>query len=250
MPSEKIVLIIGAGPNLGSGIASKFRDGGYKVALAARSLTPGLSSEGTLGIKIDLADPTSVPQMFETVKQTWGIPNIVVYNGAKRLVTPPEDPFSASLETIKASRAVGFDSAYIAAQEALTGFKLLPKSTPKAFIFTGNTLNQIAIPGVSPFAYGKVAAAMMIEYAANAYGGSGFRFYYADERFKDGLPVAEDRDGEAHGNMYWELAHEEEQSKWQVTFTKEGGRREFIGKDFDGYTREDHFLNMKKKIGL
>ena len=55
-------------------------------------------------------------------------------------------------------------------------FKTLPDATPKAFIFTGNALNQIAIPGVMPFAFGKVAAAMLIEYAANAYGQKGYRY--------------------------------------------------------------------------
>lgn len=95
--------------------------------------------------------------------------------GANRLLTPPDDPFSASLETINASRTVGFDSAYITAQQALRGFKQLPSSMSKAFIYTGNTLNQIAIPAVMPFALGKVSAAMMIEYAANAYGRTGFK---------------------------------------------------------------------------
>ncbi|KAH8163710.1 hypothetical protein CIB48_g4548 [Xylaria polymorpha] len=239
MSSEKIILIVGAGPRVGRGIASRFRAGGYKVALAARSLTTGLSAEGTLEIKIDLADPTSVPQIFETVKQFWGFPSVVVYN---------DDPFSASLETINASRTVGFDSAYITAQQALRGFKQLPSSMSKAFIYTGNTLNQIAIPAVMPFALGKVSAAMMIEYAANAYGRTGFKFYYADERLEDGRPAGAGLGAESHGNMYWELAHEMEQSKWLVTFTKEGGRREFIGVDFDGYTREDHFLNLKKPL--
>lgn len=78
--------------------------------------------------------------------------------------------------TINAARTVGFDSAYIAAQQALQGFRMLPTSTPTAFIYTGNTLNQIAIPGVMPFALGKVAAAMLVEYAANAYGTDSYRF--------------------------------------------------------------------------
>jgi hypothetical protein len=73
---------------------------------------------------------------------------------------------------------VGFDSAYIAAQETLRGFQALGNSTPKVFIYTGNALNQIAIPGVMPFALGKVAAAMLIEYAANAYGKNGYRFVH------------------------------------------------------------------------
>jgi hypothetical protein len=80
------------------------------------------------------------------------------------------------LGTINAARTVGFDSAYIASPQALQGFRMLPTSTPTAFIYTGNTLNQIAIPGVMPFALGKVAAAMLVEYAANAYGKDGYKF--------------------------------------------------------------------------
>jgi hypothetical protein len=125
------------------------------------------------------------------VREKLGIPNVVVYNGASlfppknclrltipgahRLTTPPDDPFSASLETLIESRDVGLDSAYIAAQEALKGFKELPDSVPTAFIYTGNALNQIAIPGVLPFALPKVSAAMVIEYGANAYGHKGYR---------------------------------------------------------------------------
>lgn len=96
--------------------------------------------------------------------------------GAKRLLTPEDDPLSASFETVEASRKVGFDSAYFAAQESLRVFQALPVSTPTAFIFTGNALSQIAIPGIMPFAFGKVASAMLIEYAANAYGNNGHRY--------------------------------------------------------------------------
>jgi hypothetical protein len=100
---------------------------------------------------------------------------LTIIPGAHRLTTPPDDPFSASLETLIESRNVGLDSAYIAAQEALKGFKELPDSVPTAFIYTGNALNQIAIPGVLPFALPKVSAAMVIEYGANAYGHKGYR---------------------------------------------------------------------------
>lgn len=94
---------------------------------------------------------------------------------ANRQTTPVDDPLSVSLDVIEKSRKASLDSAYIAAQEALKGFHKLPAESPRAFLYTGNTLNQIAIPGVLPFALGKVAAAMMIEYAANAYGSHGHR---------------------------------------------------------------------------
>ena len=101
---------------------------------------------------------------------------LIIVQGANRLLTPPDNPFSASLENLVASRTVGLDSAYIAAQEALRCFKELPDSVPTAFSYTGNALNQIAIPGVLPFALPKVAAAMIVEYGANAYGQLGYRY--------------------------------------------------------------------------
>lgn len=188
-----VILIIGAGPNIGAAIAKKFSENGYKVALAARSLSAGLQSDGTLHVKADLSTPKNVSQIFHSVRENLGIPNIVVYNGtslfppnnclssrlrkpgAHRLTTPEDDPFSASLDTLIESRNVGLDSAYVAAQEGLKGFKELPDSVPTAFIYTGNALNQIAIPGVLPFALPKVSAAMVIEYGANAYGHKGYR---------------------------------------------------------------------------
>lgn len=73
------------------------------------------------------------------------------------------------------SNTVGFESQYVAAQEALKGFAELPESTPKTFIFTGNALNQIPIPTVFPFTSAKRTASTLIEYGANAYGPKGYR---------------------------------------------------------------------------
>ncbi|KAK0831160.1 hypothetical protein LTR03_015663 [Friedmanniomyces endolithicus] len=128
-----------------------------------------------------------------------------------------------------------------------------------AFIYTGNTLNQIAIPGVLPFALAKTAAAMLMEYAANAYGKDGYRyglpalivessrrlimltrFYYVDQRQPDGRPAKLNRDGPAHAEMYLQLAQESRQSKWLVTFVKGEGRRDFEGVDFDGETKASY----------
>ena len=77
----KVVLILGAGPRLGRNIASKFADGGYKVALAARSLDSGVSSDGFLNIQADLSDPQALLEVFKTTTNTLGAPNIVIYNG-------------------------------------------------------------------------------------------------------------------------------------------------------------------------
>lgn len=66
------------------------------------------------------------------------------------------------------------------------------------------------------------------------------RFYFVDERKPDGRPVGLQIDGDAHADMFWTLAHEPKQSKWLVTFTKDGGRQAFAGVDFNGNTRHSY----------
>lgn len=60
----------------------------------------------------------------------------------------------------------------------------------------------------------------------------------------DGRPVAEEIDGAAHGEMYWRLANEPKQSKWLVTYTKDEGRKDFVGYDFGGNSRADYDLQL------
>ncbi len=79
--SKSVILVIGAGQNVGAAVAKKFASNGYKVALAARSLSSGIQSNGYLHINADLSKPENVPQIFHSVRENHGIPNIVVYNG-------------------------------------------------------------------------------------------------------------------------------------------------------------------------
>lgn len=81
-----VVLIIGAGANVGAAVAKKFAGNGYKVALAARSLSDGIQSNGYLHVKADLSNPDNVPTIFREVKRIYGTPNIVVYNGLASLL--------------------------------------------------------------------------------------------------------------------------------------------------------------------
>jgi NAD(P)-dependent dehydrogenase (short-subunit alcohol dehydrogenase family) len=76
----KIVLILGAGGNVGSHVAKKFASGGYKVAVASRR---GASADPAyLPIKADLSSPETIKDIFEDVKKGFGaVPNVVVYNG-------------------------------------------------------------------------------------------------------------------------------------------------------------------------
>jgi NAD(P)-dependent dehydrogenase (short-subunit alcohol dehydrogenase family) len=88
MPSP-IILVTAAGPNVGAAVSKKFADNGYKVTLAARSLSERIQSNGHLYVKADLSSSDTAPQIFHQVKKNHGIPNIVGCNGLASLRTFP-----------------------------------------------------------------------------------------------------------------------------------------------------------------
>lgn len=76
-----VVLILGAGPNVGQAIARTFASKGYKIALAARSLKEADSTDSQLNISSDFSKTDDVVNAFDKVKEVFGIPSVVVYNG-------------------------------------------------------------------------------------------------------------------------------------------------------------------------
>jgi NAD(P)-dependent dehydrogenase (short-subunit alcohol dehydrogenase family) len=106
MSTPPILLILGAGPNIGASLSRSFASKGYKIATTSRR--GGLEESNTnsadhLSIKADLSDPSSVAGVFEKVKQKWGVPSVVVYNGKypttlyslpdRQATTPQNDPY-------------------------------------------------------------------------------------------------------------------------------------------------------------
>lgn len=66
-------------------------------------------------------------------------------------------------------------SAFIAAQQAALGFKHLPDSAFKTFIYTGNLLNTTTMAPLLSLGVGKSATAHIIECASKAYSNEGFK---------------------------------------------------------------------------
>lgn len=81
--TKPVLLIFGAGANIGQGVAKAFAAKGYSVATTSRSeKTPAPADGIDLHIKSDLVDSSSVPGVFEQVRQVLGqAPSVVVYNG-------------------------------------------------------------------------------------------------------------------------------------------------------------------------
>ncbi|KZT25031.1 putative short chain type dehydrogenase [Neolentinus lepideus HHB14362 ss-1] len=230
--SSPVLLVLGAGPNVGLAVARKFAKQGYKVALAARNPNDEVSKAADLVLKADFSDPSAVVSTFDKVKEKLGIPTVVVYNAYSVHLTP-EDPFSISVTDFNTDMVVNTTSAFAAAQEATRGFDQLPADASKTFIFTGNNLN---IPGrrllvATSSGTGKSATAHFIANAASANLSKGYKYYYADERTPEGETVKFDNSGDAHGEFYYDLAQDPKQGAWLATFVKGKGYVDFSATD-------------------
>lgn len=76
-----IVLILGAGANVGKSVAQKFASKGFKVAIASRTLTPEIQKLADISIKADFSNPATIKPLFDKVKSEIGTPSVVIYNG-------------------------------------------------------------------------------------------------------------------------------------------------------------------------
>lgn len=79
--TSPVILILGAGPNIGQAVARTFASKGYKVALASRSLKEEDSTDDQLNITSDFSNPEDVVSAFTKVRKALGVPSVVVYNG-------------------------------------------------------------------------------------------------------------------------------------------------------------------------
>jgi len=227
MPSTSpIILILGAGPNIGQHVARAFAAKGYKVGLAARRVKEADNNTDQVNIPSDLSDPNSVVNAFSKVKELLGLPSVVIYNAGALTPNDAKNPLSLPLADFTRDLNINTTSAFVAAQQAVLAFEQLPDSASRTFIYTGNILNTTTMAPLLDLGVGKSATAHIIQSAAAAYKDRGFKFYYGDERKADGSAKFS-VDGEAHGKLYVELAGGESQGPWQQTFVKDLGYKQF-----------------------
>jgi NADP-dependent 3-hydroxy acid dehydrogenase YdfG len=81
--ASPILLLFGAGPNIGHSVASSFLSIGWRVAVVSRStrIVSDLSTANTWHLQRDIANEKTVPDVFAELREKWGIPSVVIYNG-------------------------------------------------------------------------------------------------------------------------------------------------------------------------
>ncbi|KAL2205195.1 NAD(P)-binding protein [Sarocladium strictum] len=227
--TERIALILGAGPNIGQSVAKAFKDKGYRVAVTSRSADPKASSSEDLSIQADLSHPEAAGEVFEKVKSTWGVPHVVIYNAYVHTDNDPKDALEVPVDTFTRSTFVNLISAYAAAREAVQAWKSMSKyDTNLTFIYTGNCGNTIPLAPLLDLSVGKAGSANFVAIASEAYKeNDNFRFYYADQRNDDGTPMWDGPSGEGHAQLYLDLAESDERRHWLQTFVAGQGYKRF-----------------------
>ena len=79
-----LVIITGVGPGTGSALVRRFHDGGYQVAMLARTAErlADLESElpNAFAVPCDVADPVALAAALEGIEQRAGAPKVVIHN--------------------------------------------------------------------------------------------------------------------------------------------------------------------------
>ncbi|KAL8787188.1 MAG: hypothetical protein Q9195_007879 [Heterodermia aff. obscurata] len=246
---EPVVLIFGAGANVGLSIARKFKQEGYKVAAVSRTIKDDLKQIADKTIASSLT-PEEVEKIYSEVEKDLGSPNVVVYNAYSLSPALGTDPLSLSPVDFSKDLNVNATSAYAAASLAAASFAKVDPSL-KTFIYTGNMCSHIILPEGFSMGVGKNAMAYVIQTAAEVYGikgkGSKWFWYFADQRFEDGASVMSYVDGEAHAEYYWALVKGKEQGPWNSTFVKGKGYRRFEGELERGVKGMGELLGMAEE---
>lgn len=174
-----LLLLLGAGSGVGASVSRVFTAKGYRIALVSRSDSSSAAntSPEQLHTQADLSKPESIPSIFAKVEQHFNtVPSVVIYNASKATRNPPENPFSLEVDELRQAIELMTLGGYQAAKEAVKGFEKLPDSASRTFIYTGNILNNTTLPGFLDLGVGKSAAAHIVESAAKAFAGKGYKY--------------------------------------------------------------------------
>ncbi len=158
---KKLAVIAGCGAAMGRSIARAFAQEGLDLALIARSKdhlkqigdeiageTGGISVETYPG---DLTDPGSVHQVFEAIRERQGDPDVLVYNLATMVKTPPAA--LTAQEILDTLPAMFFGALYTTA-EVLPGMR---KKKAGTLLYTGGGFGILPAQFSASHSVGKAA---------------------------------------------------------------------------------------------
>ncbi len=156
MQVKPSALIVGAGDGLSASLARVLsREGGYRIALAARNpgkLAPLAQALDAIALACDASDPIQVDALFAQLDQVFRAPpDVVIYNPSARVRGPIAEVDAQAVAQALAVTAYG---GFLVAQQAAR--RMLPRGQG-ALLFTGASASVKGYAHSAAFAMGKFA---------------------------------------------------------------------------------------------
>ena len=160
MAKQEVALIVGSGPGLSASLARLFNKEGMRVALAARNvnkLDSLVKQVDGRAYACDASNPTDVKNLFLSVNQNFGDPNLVVYNASGRVRGPvteldPEDVRQTILITCYGGFLIGREAA-----------KRMVNAGSGTLLFTGASASVKGYANSPAFAMGKMGLTGLVQ---------------------------------------------------------------------------------------
>jgi len=157
--SNKLAVIVGAGPGVGFHVARKFGSNGFRVVLVSRNqntldqYVKELSSEGieAYAIAADAGSTESLITAFDQIKQAYGVTDVLVYNTA---VIQAGTATSLNADTLINHLQVDVVGALTSAQQVIPDQLARQEGT---LLFTGGGLALYPSANYSSLSIGKAA---------------------------------------------------------------------------------------------
>jgi NAD(P)-dependent dehydrogenase (short-subunit alcohol dehydrogenase family) len=150
----KTALIVGAGSGLSASLARTLGRAGLKIALAARNiadLAPLQREIGAQTFACDAARGPDVQKLFSALDESFGAPDVVIYNPSARARGAFVDLVPAEVENAIAVSAFG---GFLVGQQAA---RRMLRNGRGVIVFTGASASVKGYAQSAPFAMGKFA---------------------------------------------------------------------------------------------
>lgn len=214
--SKPVCVITGVGPGTGSALARRFAEGGYRVALLARSAERLEDLAKELGdakaYVCDVSDPAAIEAVAAAIEADLGAPSVVIHNAVG-------GAFGNFLEVDPQVLARNFQVNTMALLYLARRFApAMVEAGKGAILVTGNTSSQRGKAPFAGFAPTKAAQRILAESIAREIGPKGVHVsYFVIDAVID-VPWARERYKEAPDDFFiqptdiaaevWHVAHQ------------------------------------------
>jgi NAD(P)-dependent dehydrogenase (short-subunit alcohol dehydrogenase family) len=150
------LLLIGAGPGVGAGVARRFGREGFRSTLISRGDTEVAAELRSAGLEIDaieanIEDLDGYRKTLEQIFSAGGAPGVVVYNAA---LPDPGEILDTTVERLRTAHDVDVIGAVVAAQLAVPVLKAAGGGT---LLVTSGGFADNPVPALASLSMGKAA---------------------------------------------------------------------------------------------